>query len=421
MIFDWTGNSWIIVVTGFLAAASCSLLGVFLVLRRMSLVADAISHAVLPGIVIAFLISNSRASLPVLIGAGSFGMLATFLIEWLHRTGKIQSDAAIGIVFTTLFALGVVIISAKAGMVDLDQDCVLYGEIAYTPWDDLIIGGASWGPRPLWILSIITLINIAFVVLFFKELKLSTFDPALATALGFSATLVHYLLMGLVSLTTVAAFDSVGAILVVAMFVVPAATSYLLTDRLGIMLGLSVIISALTALFGYQIASLLDASIAGSMTVATGLMFLLAFLFSPKHGLFFSWYHRFNLSLRIAVEDWAAQTFRFSESIDRAEFDRTASPISGSWWLPYYLRLKGISTLTEEGWELTDTGMRLATNVIRRHRSWEGYLHTEHDVPADHVHRSAHEVEHYLFDELPESEEVMKAGRKDPHGREIPE
>lgn len=279
-----TASIWII-VTGILAAASCGLLGSFLVLRRMSMLGDAISHAVLPGIALAFLISNSRHPVPMLIGAGALGLLTAFITETLHRVGRLQQDASIGVTFTWLFAVGVILISAFAGQVDLDQECVLYGEIAYTPWDLWMVNGVSWGPRAVWILGAVFVVNGLFVTSCYKELKLTTFDPELAESLGISTRVFHYCLMAAVSLTTVAAFESVGAILVVAMLIAPGATAYLLTDRLSIMLGLAMGIGALSAIGGYLLAHWWDASIAGAMATVAGLLFTTAFFASPRHGL----------------------------------------------------------------------------------------------------------------------------------------
>jgi manganese/zinc/iron transport system permease protein len=252
----------------------------------MAMLGDAISHAVLPGIAIAFLFSGSRAPLPMLVGAGALGVLTTFVIETLHRRGKLQQDASIGVTFTWLFALGVILISLYAGQVDLDQECVLYGEIAYVPLDTWVTGsGIPLGPRAIWTLGILFILNFLFVSLGYKELKITAFDPALATSLGISATLWHYLLMGMVSMTTVGAFESVGAILVVAMLIAPPATAYLLTDRLNRMLIYAVAIGATSAAGGYLLATWLDGSIAGAMAVVAGFQFLLAFLFAPTQGL----------------------------------------------------------------------------------------------------------------------------------------
>jgi len=274
-----------IVLTGALAAGACALVGCFLVLRRMAMVGDAISHAVLPGIVIAFFVTNSRAPLPMLLGAGAIGVLTALLIEWLHRGGRVQQDASIGITFTWLFALGVILVSAFAGQVDLDQECVLYGEIAYVPWDLwTTAAGDPLGPRAVWILGSMFAFNVAWIALCYKELKICAFDPEMAAALGIPVGFFHYALMAATSMTTVTAFESVGAILVVAMIVGPAATAYLLTRRLSRMLVFAVGIGVLAAVLGYRLAAWLDASIAGSMSVVIGALFALALLFSPEQG-----------------------------------------------------------------------------------------------------------------------------------------
>ena len=273
-----------ILLVGSLVAASCALVGSFLVLRRMSLLGDAISHAILPGVVIAFFLTGDRSTVAMLIGAGALGVLTVFLVESLTRSGRLAADASMGVVFPFLFAVGVILISRYADAVELDLDCVLYGEIAYAPWDTLLVAGRSLGPKALWVNSGVLLIDVVLVVLLFKELKVSTFDPGLSAALGFSPILIHYVLMSAVSVTVVGAFESVGAILVVAMLIVPPATAYLLTDRLGRMLVLAVVLGVTSAVGGYWLARWWDSSIAGAMAVAAGIQFLAAFLLSPKHG-----------------------------------------------------------------------------------------------------------------------------------------
>ncbi len=275
----------VILLVGSLVGASCALVGTFLVLRRMALIGDAISHAVLPGIAIAFLMTGSRNPIPMVLGAGVLGVLTVFLVELAHRTRLLKQDASIGVVFPALFSIGVIIISRYAGTVDLDLDCVLHGEIAYSPWDLLYVGEQSIGPQALWVNGSVFLFNLALVLIFYKELKLSTFDSALAASLGFAPVLIHYALMAAVSMTVVAAFESVGAVLVVAMLVVPPAAAWLLTDRLSHMLIASVSLGVLSAVGGYFGARLVDASIAGMMATCAGLLFLAAFLLSPRRGL----------------------------------------------------------------------------------------------------------------------------------------
>ncbi len=275
----------VIVLTAVLVAVPCALLGTLLVLRQMAMMGDAISHAVLPGIVLAFFISESLGSLTSLIGAGIFGLLTAVLVEALRNTGRVKEDSSIGIVFTALFALGVFLISKFARDVHLDLNHVLYGEIAFAPLNALIVGGQDLGPRSLWTLGIVTALAVGMVLLLYKELKIATFDPGLAAAVGLSPVFVHYLLMGAVSVTTVGAFDSVGAILVVAFLIVPPATAYLLTERLWTMMSLAVLLGAGSACVGYYLAAVLDVAIAGMMAVVAGGFFVLALLISPSRGL----------------------------------------------------------------------------------------------------------------------------------------
>lgn len=284
---------WIILI-GALVGSSCSILGCFLVLRKMSMIGDAISHSVLPGIVIAFLISGSRESLVMMFGAAAIGLVTVFLIQMFQNSG-VQADASIGVVFTALFAVGVVLISLYTRQVDLDLDCVLYGEIAYAPWDTLHIGGTSIGPKAVWGVGASFLLNMVVISLFYKQFKISTFDPALAASLGIPVVFFHYLLMSLVSISTVASFESVGAILVVGMIIVPAATAYLLTDKLSRMIIISIVLSIVSSLLGYYVAYLLDASIGGTMVAVTGVLFIVALFFSPKHGVFIKKWSRKKL------------------------------------------------------------------------------------------------------------------------------
>ena len=272
-----TPDFWVI-LTGVLAASSCGLIGSFLVLRKNAMLGDAISHAVLPGLVLGFLLTASRGVIPMLAGAAVMGLLTAYLTELLDRTRHVYRDGAMGVVFTLLFAVGVILISIYADAVDLDQDCVLYGEIAYTPWDTIALGGSSLGPRSVWILGGIFLANSIFIGTFFKQLLICSFDPQMATAVGINERFWHYALMTMVSLTVVAAFESVGAILVVAMLIVPGATAYLVTNRLKTMLFLSVLVGAIAAVGGFFAASWLDVSIAGSMAVVAGVVFALVLL-----------------------------------------------------------------------------------------------------------------------------------------------
>jgi manganese/zinc/iron transport system permease protein len=267
-----------------IVATACALPGVFLVLRRMALMSDAISHAILVGIVLAFFVVQDLASPLLVIAATITGVLTVSLVELINRTRLVKEDAAIGLVFPFLFSIGVILISRFAGNVHLDTDAVLLGELVFAPFDRLMIAGIDVGPQAAYVMGGILILNLLFVLVFYKELKLATFDTALAAALGFSPWLIHYGLMSLVSVTAVGAFDAVGSILVVALMIAPPAAAYLLTDRLSWMIGLSALIGVLSAISGYWVAHWLDASIAGSMSTMSGVFFGLVFLLAPERG-----------------------------------------------------------------------------------------------------------------------------------------
>lgn len=265
-------------------ATACALPGVFLVLRQMAMMSDAISHTVLLGIVLMFFVVQSLDSPLLILGAAVMGVITVSLTELLNRTRLVKHDAAIALVFPALFSIAVILISRFARGVHLDADAVLLGELAFAPFDRTMIFGLDL-PHALVVMGAILLLNIVGIVLFYKELKLATFDAGLAAALGFSPALIHYGLMAMVSITAVGAFDAVGSILVVALMVTPAAAAYLLTDQLKRMLIYSVIIGIISAIGGYWMARWFDANIAGSMATVTGIVFLLIFLVAPHRGL----------------------------------------------------------------------------------------------------------------------------------------
>jgi manganese/zinc/iron transport system permease protein len=287
-------DTWI-VLTGMLAAGACALLGNFLVLRKMSMMGDAISHAVLPGLAIAFLVTGARSSVTMFVGAAIVGVLTAIFTQWISRFGNVDRGASMGIVFTTLFALGLLLIVQAADRVDLDPGCVLYGAIELTPldvvWRPSVLGTVLEVPRATLVLAGVLLVNLLFVLLCFKELRISSFDPELATTMGIHANLMHYLLMTLVAITTVAAFEAVGSIIVIAMLIVPAAAAHLLTDRLWLMILLSFILALFSAVLGHLSALVVpgwlgfeSTSTSGMMAVMAGVIFTVVLLFAPRHG-----------------------------------------------------------------------------------------------------------------------------------------
>jgi len=267
-----------------LVAIACAIPGTFLVLRKMAMISDAISHAILPGLVIGFFITQDLNSPLLILLAALSGLITVVLVEQIQQTGLVKEDTAIGLVFPALFSIGVILIAKNANDVHLDVDAVLLGELAFAPFDRLIISGTDVGPKSLWVIGSILTVTLGLLFAFFKELKVSTFDAGLSASLGFSPVIIHYGLMSVASITTVGAFDAVGAILVVALMIAPAATAYLLTTDLKMMLLLAVFFGVLSAISGYWMAHILDASIAGSITTMLGFIFLMAYLFAPSKG-----------------------------------------------------------------------------------------------------------------------------------------
>ncbi len=267
---------WIFAM-GFLVTAACGFLGTFIVWRRMALVGDAISHSVLPGIVIAFLVSQSRDTLPMFLGALGAGVLTTVLIELIHQKSRIKTDAALGIVFTTLFAFGVVLVSLYGENVDLDVDCVLYGELEHVIFETPVAFlGLFEAPNSVLRMGAVTLAVMVLVAVFYRPLLLSSFDPGLARSMGVSPAVIHHALMALLAVVVVSAFEAVGAVLVIAMLIFPATTASLLSDRLPVILGLTLLIALLSAFLGLHLALWLDASTAASISVVIFGMFLAA-------------------------------------------------------------------------------------------------------------------------------------------------
>lgn len=267
-------DALVIILVGSFVAVSCGLLGSFLMLRKMVMMGDAISHAVLPGIVVAYLVAGDRNNFALLLGAALVGLLCVYLIELFHKKARLQEDAAIGISFTLLFAIGVILISLFTGQVDLDQECVLYGELAYAPLDSWqLASGGNLGPRALWITGGMLVVVVLAIWRGYNGLFITSFQPEFAASLGFSVGKWHWFLMSLVSFATVFSFESVGAILVVAFLVAPPATAYLLTEKLKSLLVLTSLFGVLSAVLGYLTATLLDANIAGAMVTVAGVQF----------------------------------------------------------------------------------------------------------------------------------------------------
>ncbi len=433
LALQWTAiDTWTVIV-GVMCAVSCALLGVFLVLRKMSMMGDAISHAVLPGLALAFLLQGSRDSSVMLQGAAVVGLLTAVCTQWIHSAARVDQNAAMGVVFTVLFAIGLILIRL-VDQIDLDPDCVLYGAIEVVALDMTEFLGLRV-PSAALPLGAVLLLCIAFVTLFFKELKITTFDPALATTLGIHAPLMHYALMVMVALTAVAAFESVGSILVIAMLIVPAATAQLLTDRLGAMLLVSSLAAAASAVLGHLAAVSTphwfgfehSTSTAGMIGVVSGVLFLLAMLLAPRHGLLSGALRRARLSLRIAREDLLGALYRIDESggATGGVPPRLAGVAGISRWTTGLARRallqRGLIELIDGRPRLTAAGRAQAAQLVRSHRLWEAYFDQHVELPRDHLHRAAGELEHITDRKLQAHlAESLDDPRRDPHGSRIP-
>jgi manganese/zinc/iron transport system permease protein len=425
---------WVVLTAGACSVA-CALVGCFLVLRRMSLLGDAISHAVLPGLALAFIVTGTRDPLAMLAGAAGVGVLTAALSSGISRFGRVQEDAAMGVVFTSLFALGVLMITWVAPSVDLDPGCVLYGLIEFAGDDTIITSGVDASgatvlrdtgiPRPLVWLAGMMLVNIAAIWLFFKELRIVCFDPVLATSMGISAALVHYALMTLVAATTVVSFESVGSILVICMLVAPGATAALLTERLSRMLFIAAGLGVLSAVLGYALALKFNTSVAGMMSVVAGGLFAIAVVAAPRQGLIAKSLRHLRLSLRIAREDMLGQLYRMTEpaSTSRREEDLPPVPPSSRFvtmLAAVVARVSGEVFVRDGRRALTPKGLDRAARIVRSHRLWESYLAKHMPLPIDHLHDPSHRVEHFITPEMRTKLADENPAAKDPHGKSIP-
>lgn len=428
------------------SSIACALLGNFLVLRRMSLMGDAISHAVLPGIVIAFLVSSSRNTVPVLIGATLAGVLTTVLVELVSRLGKVEKSAAMGVVFAVLFAVGVVLIEqAAARHVDLDADCLLHGQLESIFWyppselsELFSLTTLSLVPTEVVSSAAVMILVLLFVAIFYKELAISSFDPGLSDSLGFSTTLLHYLLMVFVAVAVVGSFSAVGSILVIAMIICPAAIARLLTDNLATQLWLSVLIACLAGFLGYVFAAIgpfwigLSSAVnaAGMIATVLGLFLAVAALFAPKYGLLSKYVRDLKINVQIAAEDLLGLLFRIEEgSLPALSYQTLSADKQGRKFrdsLSQNLALRQLFgqqavKKRDNTLSLTEIGRDRAQLLVRTHRLWESYLVEQLGLRPDHVHDTAMDLEHYTSEKLGERlADLQEHAAQDPHGRPIP-
>jgi ABC-type Mn2+/Zn2+ transport system permease subunit/Mn-dependent DtxR family transcriptional regulator len=406
-----------------LLGISCGLLGSFIVVRKMALVGDALSHAVLPGVALGFLWNMSKDPVAIFIGATIAGLAGTAVVTLIKQTTRLKEDTALGLVLASFFAVGICLLTMiqrlptgnKTGI-----DKFLFGQAAAMGADDVRL------------IAIVTVLSIATIAIFYKEFLLTSFDAGFAKVVGFPALAIHYGLMLLLAFSVVIALQAVGVVLVSAMLITPAAAAYLLTDRMSRMLWLAAFFGmtagAVGAFFSYLGPNLPTGPF---MVLGATTVFVVAFLFGPRHGVVMRWWRQRSRSLRVQRENTLKSMYHVLEAREfkgegvslRELSERRRETIEEARQQVAELRRHGFVTLHEEGNMafFTPPGWQLACAIVRNHRLWELYLTNAAQIAADHVHEDAEKIEHVLGEEVVrELERRLEYATTDPHGRRIP-
>jgi len=419
-------HAWAIATAAVVAAGS-SVVGSLLVVRRMSLLGDAISHAVLPGIVLAVLAGGRPGGPLVLAGAVAAALVTVGLAQVLRAAGGLAEDAGTGVAFTTLFAVGVVILSAAASRIDLDPACVLHGVLELVPFDTVPIAGVEV-PRAFLTAAAVFVLLAAAAIATWPLQVFTAFDAEAAAVAGVPATAVTTGLLVATAAATVAGFEAVGAILVVALLVVPAAAAELVTRRLCWMVPVAILYGVTAAVVGYLAAWRWNTSAAGMIAVVLGAAYAATVVLAPDDGLLARLWNRGWFHWRVVCEDRLAARWRCEEhaapgavAAPRPGADAAASPGLGDRIADVWLLATARLERTAAGLRLTATGRDQAATVVRSHRLWETWLGRHADVPLDHLHPPAGWIEHHLgVDVRRRIEAEVGLEGNDPHGRAIP-
>ena len=391
----------------------CGILGVFIVLRNMSLIGDALSHAVLPGVVLGFVVAGYSV-LGFFTGAVLAGIVTAVLITWLQRNVPIKNDAAMGIVFTAMFSIGVMWISriSRQDGVHLDLKDFLFGNALGVSNEDL------------YLTAMITVFVIISVIVFYRYLFATTFQVVIAETLGIPVKLVYYFLMLLLSLAIVASLKAVGVILVVSMLIAPAATALLLSDKLQQVIVISALLGLFSAILGLILAIALETTPGPAMAVTATLFFLTAVIFSPKKGLLFKALHQNNIRRKVELEDTLKQSLKLHELNDLT-LGNLANRLGFSERKvnKYLSKLRQANLVEVQGTAigLNERGVRAANKLVRAHRLWETYLVNQVGMNEAQIHDHAERLEHILTDDvLDEVDKELGYPNIDPHGSPIP-
>lgn len=393
-------------IASLLVGVISSVLSCYLVVKRWALLGDAISHAVLPGVAIAFLLK-----IPFFIGALVTGVLTALGIGIVTRYSKLKEDTAIGVMFTTAFSLGILLMSLiRAKSIDLYH--ILFGNVLGVSTTDLILT------------SITGLIVLAVIIALFKELLLHAFDPVMAASIGLPTNFYHYLLMFLLSMTIVASLQTVGIALVIAMLVTPGATAYLLVKRMPTMMIVASLIGVVSSLAGLYFSFYLNVASGAMMVLVAGLLFTLAFFLSPKDGVLWKAIKKRRLAFETKIEDYLTEIYRLSngKGASVAKIAKSVGDgISAAHSMLGKLKSRGLIEFKENDIELTPKGKERASFMIKVHRLWESYLANKANIPSQFVHEIAHKFEHLTTKEMIDyMDKELKYPKMDPHGRKIP-
>lgn len=382
-----------ILIVAILATLTCSIVGVHLTLRNRAMLGDAIAHGVVPGLILGFIFTGSREVAPMYVGAVLAALLLSLVADWLKDRAEMDGGAALGVVFTTLFSGGIILIELYTREIDLDASCVLHGLIEFTHFQRMEIFGLSL-PRSIVTISIALLLNLGALLLFWKEWKVCAFDPSLARSTGLPVRLLERCLLVLVAITAVSCFEAVGSILVVAMIAVPPTIAGILCDRFGTMIWVSALTGVISAISGTLSAIyVVDSNVPGMIALTAGLLLGLTVIFAPQRGILPVAMRLYLWRLRVAREDLLADSWQLKEKgevLSSPPFFSTA----GFAWLQ--LRLVGfIHQGAPRG-----KGERIAKTLLRKRSLWQRFASERLGLPPDHLEDPAHRIEHHLDESL---------------------
>ncbi|HMP32012.1 MAG TPA: iron chelate uptake ABC transporter family permease subunit, partial [Saprospiraceae bacterium] len=397
--------------TAGIIGVTCGVLGTFIVLRNMSLIGDALSHAILPGIFVAYIIIG-YSTIGFFLGSVIAGLITAILITWIQSKVNTKNDAAIGIVFTAMFSIGVIGISSlnhKQG-VHIDLKDFLFGNVLGISNEDLILS------------LIVMAYVVTSVIFFYRYFFITTFQPTIATTMGIPTKRVHYFIMLILSFTVVVALRSVGVILVVAMLITPAATALLISDRLKRVIVLSGLIGLLSSLLGFLVAIIFDTTPGPAIVLTSTLFYLVAMFFAPKKGIILKWWNVRNEEIRILEED-------IIKYLDKNKTIPTNIVDMGLKLGKSNSTIKSrIDNLQKKQWisksslNLTPNGELKAADLVRAHRLWESYQVESMGLDSQQVHEDAERLEHHLTEDfINELDQGLGFPNNDPHGSPIPQ